>query len=141
MAKDNPNFDTTRRKFHTQMTAQEVYAVKGAILNHKNWTLSPHAKDEMFNDHVDMIDVFKVIQYGKIMEVNNCAITDVTVVVRHTIGQRSIAVVVSLVRGCIVTIYANSVQSGQRKPNMADYKWQAPLTVFNRVSVDNLRII
>lgn len=137
---ENTNtYDETRRKWFLQMSQQEVYAVRGAVIKHTAWTFSPHALDEMKNDRVTAEDVQKVLKYGKVMEVHNCDPKDLCAVLRFTIRNRSIAVVVSLCSGRIVTVFANSVESGMRKPNMVNYKWQADVSMIKYVSPANLQ--
>jgi len=131
-------YDTTKRKWHLNMTPQEVYAVRGAVLKYNNWVFSPHSLEEMKADRVSAEDVQKVLKYGKVFEVHNCDAKDLCALLRFTIKNRSVAVVVSLCKGVIVTVFANTVESGMRRPDMANYKWQADLSTITYISPDNL---
>lgn len=134
----NPNFDTKRRKWFLQMTPQEIYALRGAVIKHVTWSFSAHALDEMRADRVTTADVQKVLQYGKVMEAHNCDPNDLCVLLRFTVGRRSIAAVVSLCRGEVVTVFANTIESGMRKPDMTNYKWTATLDFIKHVTPANL---
>ena len=132
------NYNETKRKWFLQMSQQELYAVRGAVVKHPTWEFTPHAIDEMKADRVSADDVQKVLKYGKVMEVHNCDPKDLCALLRYTIGRRSIAVVVSLCNARIVTVFANSVESGMRKPDMKNYKWVADLSHVKYISANNL---
>lgn len=134
-------YDETKRKWFLQMSQSEIYAVRGAVLKHAAWEFSSHALEEMEADRVSPQDVEKVLRYGKVMEVHNCDPNDLCVLLRWTIGRRSIAVVVSLCKGRIITVFANTIESGMRKPDMKNYRWQADLSFIKFISPANLEAI
>lgn len=134
-------YDETKRKWFLSMSQIEIYNLRGAVLNRTSWAFTQHALNEMRHDRVTQDEVAKVLRYGKVMEAHNCDPNDICVLLRFTIGRRSIAVVASLVRGTVVTVFANSVESGMRKPDLKKYKWKADLSAIKQVDPLNLEFI
>lgn len=137
----NSNYDETKRKWFLQMSQAEVYALRGVVLKHSTWEYTPHALVEMEDDRISKDDVQKVLKYGKVMEAHNCDPNDLCVLLRYTINNRSIAVVVSVCYGKIITAFANSVESGMRKPDMKNYKWTVTLSEIKHISPTNLEAV
>lgn len=131
-------YDKTRRKWVSQMTDREVTVLTETVNKFNRWKLSDHALEEMRNDNISPYEVAAVLKKGRVLEANNVAAYDICLMLRRNIGERSIAVVVSMVSGKVKTVYANDLHEDERLPNMKNYQWSANLEAINSIDYNNL---
>lgn len=121
-----------RRKHTKQMSPREREVLREAIdsLDITSWAhFGHHSVERLVEKGLSAVDIVNTIKFGDIIEAHNKIEGDIRVLLRQpTKRGSSVCVVISLLRGNIVTGYENNNKDKHFTIDWSEYKWKVDLS-------------
>lgn len=121
----------SRRKHYKQMSPSELETLRDAIDKLDKTTLADlqsYVLHRMSQRKLEKSDILNAIRGGRIIEAHNKVRNDIRVVLRQETKRGfSVCVVVSLLKGSIITVYRNDNSDNHYTIDWSEYKWRANL--------------
>lgn len=116
-----------KRKHREQMTADEIILVEHAVRRFKDFSISPHTLERMFEKGVYKSDVADALSQGRVIEAHNNVPNDVRALMQLDRQNDRVSVVISLITGEVKTVWLNHITDTHATRDKSKYKWAVSL--------------
>ena len=116
------------RKHHSQMNEEEIKAVESFVRNNSFEINSSHSLEEMSDEGITADQVDDVLAHGNVVEVcNHDATGSLRILIRKTVGDFDVCVVVGVRDRVIVTTWRNDTGDDHPSLKKQPYSWKVNL--------------